>query len=155
MTTDRFIRPACVAVLFLFAAAPSALAGPYADALGKCLVGATTAAEKTTLVRWMFSIMSLHPDVQTSSAVTPHQRIAIAKQTAQLVERLLTESCRKEAREAIRYEGSSTLQSSFSLLGQVAARELFANPNVVEGLAEFSQYIDQKKIKEVIEPPQQ
>ena len=60
MTTDRFIRPACVAVLFLFAAAPSALAGLYADALGKCLVGATTAAEKTTLVRWMFSIMSLH-----------------------------------------------------------------------------------------------
>ena len=60
MTIDRITRTVFVLALFLFATAPSALAGPYADALGKCLVGATTAAEKTTLVRWMFSIMSLH-----------------------------------------------------------------------------------------------
>ena len=145
MTTERLIRTALVTGLFLFAAAPSALAGPYADALGKCLVGATTAAEKTTLVRWMFSIMSLHPDVQTSSAVTPHQRIAIAKQTAQLVERLLTESCGKEAREAIRYEGVSTVDSSFALLGQVAGRELLANPKVEEGLAEFIAPVNREK----------
>jgi hypothetical protein len=140
--------------MFLFAAVPSALAEPYADALGKCMVGATTTAEKTTLVRWIFAMMALHPDVQTSSAVTSEQRTALAKQTGQLVQRLLTESCAKEARDAIRYEGSSTLQSSFSLLGQVAARELFINPKVAEGLAEFSQYIDGKKLKELTERPQ-
>ena len=33
MTTERLIRTAFVTGLFLFAAAPSALAGPYADAL--------------------------------------------------------------------------------------------------------------------------
>ena len=116
---DRTTRlPALIFVLLIFSTVSPAFAGPYADALGKCMVGATTGAEKTTLIRWMFAMMALHLNVQSSSAVTPEQRGALAKQTAQLFERLLTEPCRKEAREAIRYESASTIQSSFTLLGQ-------------------------------------
>ena len=136
---DRITRlPALILVLLIFNTVSPAFAGPYADALGKCMVGATTGPEKTTLVRWIFAMMALHPDVQSSSAVTPEQRGALSKQTAQLFQRLLTESCLKEAREAIRYEGASTIQSSFSLLGLVATRELFTDPKVNECLAEFS-----------------
>ena len=98
--------------------------------------------------------MALHPDVQSSSAVTSDQRVALAKQTSQLFMRLLTESCGKEAREALRYEGMTTLQSSFSILGEVAARELSANPKVAQGLAEFADYIDVNKIKELVGPLQ-
>jgi hypothetical protein len=153
---DRITRlPALIFVLLIFSTVSPAFAGPYADALGKCMVGATTGEEKTTLVRWMFAMMALHPDVQSSSAVTPEQRGALAKQTAQLFQRLLTESCLKEAREAIKFEGASTIESSFSLLGQVAARELFTDPKVIEGMAEFSKYIDEKKIKELTDPRQQ
>jgi hypothetical protein len=100
--------------------------------------------------------MALHPDVQSSSVVvTPEQRGALSKQTAQLFQRLLTESCLKETREAIRYEGSSAIQSSFSLLGQVAMRELLTDPKVAEGIAEFSKYMDEKKFKELTDPPRQ
>jgi hypothetical protein len=153
---DRIAKlPALIFVLLIFSSVSPAFAGPYADALGKCMVGATTGPEKTTLVRWIFAMMALHPDVQSSSAVTPEQRGALAKQIAQLFQRLLTESCLKEAREAIRYEGVSTIQSSFSLLGQVAARELFTDPKVMEGMAEFSKYIDEKKFKELTDPPPQ
>jgi len=153
---DRITRlPALILVLLIFNTVSPAFAGPYADALGKCMVGATTGAEKTTLVRWIFAVMALHPDVQSSSAVTPEQRGALSKQTAQLFQRLLTESCLKEAREAVRYEGASTIPSSFSLLGQVATRELFTDPKVNEGIAEFSKYIDEKKFKELTDPPQQ
>lgn len=153
---DRITRlPALILVLLIFKTVSPAFAGPYADALGKCMVGATTGAEKTTLVRWIFAMMALHPDVQSSSAVTPEQRGALSKQTAQLFQRLLTESCLKEAREAVRYEGASTIPSSFSLLGQVATRELFTDPKVNEGIAEFSKYIDEKKFKELTDPPQQ
>ena len=151
---DRITRlPALILVLLIFNTVSPAFAGPYADALAKCMVGATTGAEKTTLVRWIFAMMALHPDVQSSSAVTPEQRGALSKQTAQLFQRLLTESCLKEAREAIRYEGASTIPSSFSLLGQVATRELFTDPKVNEGIAEFSKYIDEKKFKELTDPP--
>lgn len=153
---DRIIRLATlIFVLVVFSTVQPAFAGPYADALGKCMVGATTGAEKTALVRWIFAMMALHPDVQSSSAVTPEQREALAKQTAQLLQRLLTDACLKEAREAIRYEGTSTIESSFSLLGQVAARELFSDPKVIEGMAEFSKYIDAKKLRELTDTPQQ
>lgn len=123
-------------------------------ALGKCMVGATTGAEKTTLVRWIFAMMALHPDVQSSSAVTPEQRGALSKQTAQLFQRLLTESCLKEAREAISYEGPSTIPSSFSLLAKSRRGNCSPIP-VNEGIAEFSKYIDEKKFKELTDPPQQ
>jgi hypothetical protein len=145
-------RVAPAALAFVLAVSSRASAGPYGDSLGKCLVEATTAAEKATLVRWMFATMALHPDVQSISAATPEQRTALTKQTAELFQRLLTETCRTQAREAVRYEGASTLQSSFSLLGQVAVRELFANPKVAAGLAELSKYVDEKKLKELAAP---
>ena len=54
----------------------------------------------------------------------------------------------------MRYERVSTMESSFSLLGQVAARELFANPKVAEGMTEFSTYLDPNKFKELMTAPQ-
>ncbi len=153
MAARRFARAvAFLLTLVVLAAAPRALAGPYTDELGKCLVESTTPAEKTALVRWIFAMMALHPDVQSVSAVTPQQRTAISKQTAQLFQRLLTEACATEVRQAIRYEGQATIQTSFQLLGQVAARELFMHPKVADGLTEFAKYVDQDKIKELTAP---
>lgn len=140
-----------VVVLIVTAMASAASAGPYGDTLSKCLVSSTTPSEKTTLVRWMFAMMALHPDVKASSAITPEQRTEITKATAKLFERLLTESCGAEAKDAVKYEGGSTIESSFALLGQVAARELFSNPKVNEGLSELSKYIDEKKLNEFLE----
>jgi hypothetical protein len=130
----------------------TASAGPYGDALGKCLVDSTTPDEKTGLVRWIFAMMSLHPDVEAGSTITPQQRTAMAKETAKLFQRLLTEACAPQAREAIRYEGPAAIQNSFSLLGQVAASELFSDPKVAAGLAEFAKYIDEKKLKQLNAP---
>jgi sorbitol-specific phosphotransferase system component IIC len=155
MKTFRLATCALIGLLLPFSA-QRALAGPYGDSLGKCLVSKTTSVEKATLVRWMFAMMALHPEVQGSSSVTPTQREALTKETAQLFQRLLTEQCGTEAREAIKYEGMATLESSFSLLGQVAARELFSHPKVAEGLAELGQYLDEDKFKQLVEaPPQQ
>lgn len=139
--------------MFLLLSASPALAGPYGDSLGKCLVSATTSTQKATLVRWMFSMMALHPEVRSSAAITAAQRTALSKEMALLFQELLTESCRTEALEAIQYEGASTIEASFSLLGQVAARELFAHPAVAEGMSEFGQFIDEEKMKQLFGPP--
>lgn len=128
-------------------------AGPYADTLGKCMVSATTGPERATLVRWIVVMMGLHPALQ-GSGVTPEQRSTASKEVAQLFMRLLTESCKKEATEAIKFEGTSTFESSFGLLGQVAARELFSDPKVSEGMAEFSQFLDKDKLQELGVPQQ-
>jgi hypothetical protein len=153
MTLLKIAGSLVVTTSILFAA-PSAAAGPYADSLGKCLVAGTTTAEKTTLVRWMFAMMALHPDVESGSTVTVAQRTALSKETAQLFQRLLTRACVAETREAVKYEGHATIESSFTLLGQVAARELFSHQRVAEGLSEFASHVDAKALEEVLGTPE-
>ena len=152
MTFNRLAAPfiACVALCGVLVA--PALAGPYGDTLAKCLVKSTTVADKSTLVQWMFVTVALHPDVRRLSAASDAQRDELNMKTAKLFEGLLTDSCIAETREALRYEGESTIESSFSVLGQVASRELFANPAVASGLAEFGKYLDAPKLQRLLKP---
>ena len=128
-------------VLSLFLSS-SALAGPYADSLTKCLVQSTTTADKTTLVQWIFSMMTLHPQVSTMASLTKEQRTKASKDAASLSQRLLTQNCLNETRQAISHEGISVIEQSFNQLGQIAARELFSDPAVTSGMAEFATFID-------------
>ena len=48
------------------------------------------------------------------------------------------------------YEGEGTIEASFSVLGQVASRELFANPSVSPGLAELDKYIDAERMRKAL-----
>lgn len=141
------IARALVVGLVILGAAPRAYAGPDGDALASCLVDSTTTAEKRALVRWIFAMAALHPGVEKSSTLTPEQRTAMSKEAARLIERLLTDACVSEARAALRSEGKTVIQSSFQMLGQVAAQELFSHPKVAEGLGEVSKYLDEKKFE--------
>ena len=64
-----------------------------------------------------------------------------------MVKALLTKSCLKETRDAVQYEGPTTLETSFSVLGQVAGRELFASPNVAAGMKELEGMLDIKSLQ--------
>lgn len=128
-------------------AGPALAAGPYTDELSKCLVRSTTTADKTLLVKWIFSTMALHPDVKGLANVSDDQRASLDKETARLFEALLTHACLSQAREAMKYEGQSALEASFSVLGQVAAREIFANPKVASGMADFAKFFDEERLK--------
>jgi hypothetical protein len=48
------------------------------------------------------------------------------------------------------YEGPATLQLSFTVLGQVAAGELFSSPEVKQAMSGLTKSIDAKKLEEVI-----
>jgi len=130
----------------------SALAGLYGDELARCLVKSTTDADKTYLVKWLFAAAALHPDVKSIASVSDTQRDELNKNAAKLFERLITESCRSETQEAVKYEGPSTLESSFNVLGQVAARGLFSHPTVARGTAELTNYVDRQKLESVFRP---
>lgn len=132
--------------------ATPAHAGPYADELSKCLVRSTSSDDKALLVQWIFAIMVLHPQVSRLATVSDAQRAELSKGAAALFQNLLTRSCLSETREALKYEGNSTIEASFRVLGQVAARELFANPKVAAGMADFTKYIDQKSLENALRP---
>ena len=151
---DQMKRCAQAILAALMLNAGVAQAGPYSDDLGKCLVASTTAADKNALVKWMFATAALHPAVKSIAAVTDAERAQSTRSTAELFEKLLTESCPSQAQQALKYEGAVALQTGFQLLGQVAARELFADPGVSRGLADLGKYIDGQKIEQALLPRQ-
>ena len=137
----------------LLASAP-AQAGPFSDELGKCLVASTTTADKHALVKWMFSTAALHPAVKSIASVTPAERSGFNRDTARLFERLVTESCKLQTQQAMKYEGAAALQTAFQILGQVAARELFADPAVAGGMADLERHFDRQKLEQALGTPQ-
>jgi len=130
----------------------TAFAGPYADELGRCLVESTSQRDRVDLVRWMFSAASLHPAVEPISSVTEEQLEAASKSTADLFMRLLLESCRPETENALEFEGLSTIEAAFAVLGQVAGREMFSSPEVAAGLAVLEKYVDSEKLEALVGP---
>lgn len=149
MNPGKKMLIAALAVASVLGSVP-ATAGPYSDDLSKCLVRSTGDAEKRTLVKWIFAAVALHPEVADISSVTPAQRTEMTRNTAKIFEKLLADSCRTEVQQAVQYEGPQTIGSSFQVLGQVAARELFSNPNVAANMADLGKYIDQKRIAEAM-----
>jgi len=121
-------------------------AGVYTDDLSRCLVESSTASDKTTLVKWMFTSMALHPEVKSMSNVTPKQRDIANKAVADMFMKLMTETCLVQSKKAIQYEGEFAIQQGFTILGQVAGKELFANPNVAQALSGLGEHIDGEKL---------
>lgn len=124
-----------------------AQAGPYTDDLSKCLVGKTTMDDHVVIVQWMFAAMSRHPAVAAMGTVSDSQVDAANAHMAELYTRLLTVTCRDQAKLALKYESDIALQQSFQQLGMVAGRELFIDPNVQRGMSGISKYIDVKKFE--------
>jgi hypothetical protein len=143
----------CIVLAFVLQS--PAMAGAYSDDLGKCLVNSTSSADKSTLVQWMFAMMALHPDVRQLASVSTSQRTRLNQRMATLMESLLTNACVAQARDAVKYEGPSTIESSFNVLAQVAGRELFSNPGVSDGMAEFGKRVDGEKLKKALGVDQQ
>ena len=120
-------------------------AGPYTDDLSKCLVKVTTDADRTVIVQWLFAMIALHPSVKSMATVSDADRTALTQKAAGVMEHLLTVSCQSETRDAVKYEGNGAVETSFNVLGQVAARDLLSNPQVAAGVADLQKFIDAEK----------
>jgi len=66
------MKRSMVALFFLVLLCTSrfAAAGPFADDMAKCLVNSTSPADRTLLVKWIFSVIALHPDLSAMVATT-------------------------------------------------------------------------------------
>lgn len=132
-----------------------AQAGPFTDEMSKCLVHSTSEADKTLLVKWIYAAMSAHPDVKALSNVSPQQGAQLNKETSVLVVRLLTQNCRTETEQALKYEGEKTFAASFEVLGGVAMQGIMADRDVSAYFAGFEQQLDAKALQEAFGSQQQ
>jgi hypothetical protein len=127
-------------------------AGPYSDALTACLVGKSTMDDHVVLVQWMFAAMSKHPAI-ASMATVPDSKVDEANaRMAEVFMRLLTVTCKNEAKVALKNEGSFVFNQAFSALGQEAGKEIFMDPNVMKDMSMMSKYLDNKKLEELKSP---
>lgn len=131
-----------------------AQAGPFEDEMASCLVRSTTEADRTSLVRWMFSLAALHPAVESLAVVSASDRAEVNRSAARLVERLLVESCPAQAKDAFRHEGPAVIGGLFRALGQVASQGLFSDPAIGEGSAAIGRELDRSvRVQELLEAP--
>jgi hypothetical protein len=135
-----------LALVGLLAAAPAS-AGVYGDDVTRCVVKATSDADRLDLVRWIYAAMSLHPALKSMTNITAEQRAQFNQTMSTLVVRLLTKDCHKETVDAIKYEGAGFLESTFKSLGEIAMGGLTADPEVSKGFQEWASTMDPKVIE--------
>jgi hypothetical protein len=131
----------------LLCASELAAAGPFADDMARCMVSSTSAEDRTVFVKWIFSIITLHPDLTAMSTVTAKQREDISRKAGAMLERLLLDSCRSQTQQAIQNEGPETIKYAFQVLGQVASRGLLSEPHVLAGAKDLGKYVDEERLK--------
>ena len=137
-----------LALLVAMTASGTATAGTYGDDFGKCLVSSSTDADKHQLMQWIFSAISLNPGIAPYVNIPQEKRAQFDTEMAALFERLVGQSCKKEASEAFKYEGASAFGTAFQLLGQVAGQQLFASPEVSAGSDAFIKLVDLPALQE-------
>lgn len=137
------------AAALLVSVSTASWAGPFADDLSKCMITATTPADRAALVRWMFTAGAAHPDLASIVKVTAEQVEASNKAVGELTMKLVTEACREQAKKAIQLEDPNTFQTAFQALGQVAGTELYSNPGVTAAMSGLQKYIDPVKLQEL------
>jgi hypothetical protein len=143
--------PALLAALALLGSASPARAGPYSDDLSKCLVSSTTAADKSLMVKWIFSAIALNQEVAPYVVMPEAARNQLNRDTAALYMRLLTETCATQTRDAFKYEGQAAIGQAFNLLGQAASTEMFRDPRVAGGVTDLMEHFDEDKLNAILE----
>lgn len=135
----------------LFAAAllgttQMAVAGPTVGQLSDCLVKATTATDKTTVLQWTFVALSTHPDLKAFSQVTEEQRGQLDQKFAQVLQRVITEQCAVQTKAVIQAEGIQAVGDSFQQLGRSTGEEIISNPEVKKQLRGVVRHLDLNKL---------
>lgn len=123
-----------------------AISGPTVDQLSDCLVKATTAADKTTVLQWTFTALAAHPDLKSFSNVTPEQKNQLDQKLAQVLQRVIVEQCSTQTKAVIQAEGIQAVGEAFQQLGQSAGEDIVKDPAVRQQLQGTLRYIDLNKL---------
>ncbi|MFH4156469.1 hypothetical protein [Acinetobacter bereziniae] len=130
----------------LMGTAQFAVAGPTVDQLSDCLVKATTATDKTTVLQWTFAALSAHPDLKALSNVSDAQRTQLDQKLAQVLQRVIVEQCSAQAKAVIQTEGLQAVGDSFQELGRSTGEDIVKNPEVKKQLQGVLRYVDLNKL---------
>lgn len=107
----------------------------------------SSTADQQSVLLWIYAAMSRHPVVQSYSKMTPAEEADLTERAALLLQRLLTVDCRTETIAALRYEGMSTIETAFGVLGETGMRGLMNDPEVTKATSALAGHIDETKFE--------
>ncbi|WP_296279939.1 hypothetical protein [uncultured Acinetobacter sp.] len=142
---SRSVQSVCIATALL-GTTQFATAGQTVDQLSDCLVKATTATDKTTVLQWTFSALSAHPDLKAFSNITDQQRDQLDQKFAQVLQRVIVEQCATQTKAVIQAEGLQAVGDSFQELGRSTGENIIQNPEVKKQLQGVIRYVDLNKL---------
>lgn len=120
------------------------------DALASCLSTSANAADRTALVQGIFGAIVTHPDLASIATVDPARSDAIAARAAQLLQRLVAQDCKAQARAALADGGLDGVRDALGTLGQQALADFTGHPNVQAGLAGVLRHVDAGTVLEAL-----
>ncbi|WP_193181572.1 hypothetical protein [Nisaea sediminum] len=123
-----------------------ASAGPYTDKAARCLIVSTLKSERTDLALWIFLTLRDHPALEELPKPDETAVESANRKTAALVTELISSRCTEEFREARKHEGDEVWETSFSVLGQIAGREIFSHQKVQNNVQGFKEFLDLDKL---------
>ena len=128
-----------------------AQADPSANALRQCVADNTSGKDRKDLAKWVFLAMAAHPEIKQYSNADAAVVDESARTIANLVTRLLTDSCVNQAKAVVQgNQGARSFELAFQGLGQLAMLELMADPSVQASMSAIQRYIDQKRFTETL-----
>jgi len=130
--------------------APPAHAGEAGEALSKCLSDATTPDDRRALVRWIFSAISVHPDLREFTTIDAARRERIEAESVAVFERLIVQDCTAQTRMALMQEGTDGFQTAFKTLGELAMGGVVEDAQVQAGMAQLGGRIDQQRVLQAL-----
>lgn len=135
------------AAAFMFVAAP-VHAGPYGDKLSRCLVASATPQDRADLMLWIFAAMSRNEAAAPYVNFSEAQRDDISRRAATIMQRPITDHCRKESIAAFQNEPTS-FETAFEALGELAGEELIRGPGVADELDRMVGFIAQDSLEQL------
>ncbi|MGL6259811.1 hypothetical protein [Vibrio sp. WXL103] len=142
----------CITCFFLvFMTVFSGYSSAKTDQLTNCLTGAIAEQDKKVLTNWVSFAIAAHPELAQLTIIGDDDRVAVNKQMADLVSRLLTKDCRRELARAQKRD-SQAVGRAFELFGQLALSELVYSREVKMSLRGYLPHVDERAINRIITP---
>lgn len=116
------------------------------DALSQCLVQATTATDKNTVLQWTFAALAQHPDLNAMSNISAAQKEQLDQNLAQVLQRILVEQCSTQTKAVIQSDGFDAVGTSFQELGTITGNEILKTPQVKSQLNGVLKHVDMGKL---------
>lgn len=119
-------------------------------ALATCLSTSANAVDRTALVQAVFTAVVAHPDLASIATVDVARRDAISARAAQVLQRLVAQDCKSQARAALADGGLEGMREALGALGEQALGDFTGHPDVQAGMAGVLRHVDAGALLEAL-----